>query len=354
MPEEKKQVNKTQKAKGADKPKRDETGQPLKIDKLRFSPAPHLRDKDNIPKIMWSVVIAMIPATLFGIYFFGFHAVKVIIIAVISTMFFEWLGIKIFKNHGSLLDGSAMITGILLALNLPSSSPWWLVVVGGAVAMFLGKHCYGGLGNNPFNPALVARVALLIAWPAQMTTFYPAGNIFSGVDAETMATPMGVMKVEMISKGTVEAAKNISLWDMFVGNIGGSIGEVSALALIIGGLYMLYKKIITWHIPITYIGSVAVFTAIFWMINPDKYINPIFHLVGGGLLLGAIFMATDLVTTPVTAKGMIIFGLGCGIITVVIRLFGGYPEGVSFSILIMNAFTPLIDKFTLPKPFGAS
>jgi electron transport complex protein RnfD len=320
--------------------------------KIRFSAAPHLRDTDNVPRIMWGVVIAIIPATLMGIYFFGLYALKVIVLAVVSALFFEWVAIKAFKNEGSVLDGSAVVTGLLLALNLPSSSPWWLVIVGSAVALFLGKHVYGGLGNNPFNPALVARVALLIAWPAHMTSYFAPGNIFKAVDAETMATPMSIWKVELVSKGTIEQANGISLWDMFTGNIGGSLGEVSAAALLLGGLYMLFRKIITWHIPVLYIGTVGLFTSILWLIEPSKFINPLFHLLGGGLFLGAIFMATDMVTTPVTKKGMIIFGIGCGLITVIIRQWGGYPEGVSFSILIMNAFTPIIDKLTEPKPFG--
>jgi electron transport complex protein RnfD len=349
MPEEKKQAKA---AHGKPAVKAEAEKQIPKFSGLRFSAAPHLRDKDNIPKIMWGVVLAMLPTTLAGVYFFGFYAARVVVIAVISVLFFEWLGIKMFKNHGHVMDGSALITGILLALNLPSSSPWWLIVVGGGVAMFLGKHCYGGLGYNPFNPALVARVALLIAWPAHMTTFYKAGNIFDKVDAETMATPMSLMKVEMVTSGTVAAANDIPLWDLFLGNVGGSLGEVSGLALVIGGLYLLFRKIITWHIPASYIGSVLLMTGIFWLIDPSKYINPIFHIVAGGLLLGALFMATDMVTTPVTPVGMLIFGVGCGVITVVIRLFGGYPEGVSFSILIMNSLTPLIDKYTQPKPFG--
>jgi electron transport complex protein RnfD len=334
-------------------PAADKGAEKLLKERLYFSPAPHIRDNDNVSKIMWSVVAALVPATLFGIYFFGLFALRVILIAIASTMFFEWAGMKFFKNHGSLGDGSAVITGILLALNLPSSSPWWMVVVGGFVAMIIAKQCYGGLGFNPFNPALVARVALLIAWPSRMTTFWGPGNVFSKVDAVSMPTPMGIWKVEMISKGTVNGAGQISLWDMFVGNIGGSIGEVSALALLIGGLFMLYRKIITWHIPAAYIGTVAIMTTAFWIYNPHKYINPLFHIFGGGLMLGAIFMATDMVTSPVTKKGMIVFGIGCGILTFVIRMFGGYPEGVSFSILIMNAFTPLIEKFTEPKPFGA-
>ncbi len=346
MPEEKKQVKK------AEAPKADAEMAPV-LERLRFSPAPHLRDKDNISRIMWSVVLAMVPATLAGVYFFGWYAIRVIVLSVVSALVFEWLGIKMFKNHGSVMDGSALVTGILLALNLPSSSPWWLVVIGGGVAMLLGKHCYGGLGYNPFNPALVSRVALLIAWPSYMTTFYKAGSILDKVDAETMATPLSVMKVEMMSKGTIEAAQNIPLWDIFVGNIAGSLGEVSGLALLIGGIYLMLRKVITWHVPVSYIGSVFLMTGIFWMIDPTTYINPLFHIVGGGLLLGAFFMATDMVTTPVTPTGMLIFGVGCGVITVVIRLFGGYPEGVSFSILIMNSLTPLIDKYTQPKPFGA-
>lgn len=332
----------------------DKSAEKLIKEKLYFSSAPHLRDKDNISRIMWSVIVALVPASLFGVYFFGLYALQVILIAVASSLFFEWAGMKFFKNHGSLGDGSAVVTGLLLALNLPSSSPWWMVVVGSFVAMIIAKQCYGGLGYNPFNPALVARVALLIAWPSRMTTFWAPGNILDKVDAVSMPTPMGVWKVEMISKGTVEAANQISLWDMFVGNIGGSIGEVSALALIIGGLFMFFKKIITWHIPVAYIATVAAITTAFWISDPNKYINPLFHIFGGGLMLGAIFMATDMVTSPVTKKGMIAFGIGCGILTVVIRMFGGYPEGVSFSILIMNAFAPLIEKFTEPKPFGAT
>lgn len=331
----------------------DKKAEKLLKEKLYFTSAPHLRDKDNINKIMWTVVAALVPTSLFGIYFFGLYALKVILIAVASSLFFEWAGMRFFKNHGSLGDGSAVVTGLLLALNLPSSSPWWMVVVGSFIAMIIAKQSYGGLGFNPFNPALVARVALLIAWPSRMTTFWAPGNIFNKVDAVSMPTPMGVWKVEMISKGTIEGAKQISLSDMFIGNIGGSIGEVSALALLLGGLFMLYKKVITWHIPVAYIGTVAVMTSAFWLSDPHKYINPLFHIFGGGLMLGAIFMATDMVTSPVTKKGMIIFGIGCGVLTVIIRMFGGYPEGVSFSILIMNAFAPLVEKFTEPKPFGA-
>lgn len=351
MPEKKQVESSAPAAKPA--PAADKSTEKLLKERLYFSPAPHLRDSDNVSKIMWSVVAALVPATLFGVYFFGLYALRVILIAVASNLFFEWAGMKFFKNPGKLGDGSAVITGILLALNLPSSSPWWMVVVGSFVAMIIAKQCYGGLGFNPFNPALVARVALLIAWPSRMTTFWTPGNIFSKVDAVSMPTPMGIWKVEMISKGTVHGAQQISLWDMFVGNIGGSIGEVSALALIIGGLFMIFRKVITWHIPVTYIGTVAVMTSAFWISDPHKYINPLFHIFGGGLMLGAIFMATDMVTSPVTKKGMVVFGIGCGILTVLIRMFGGYPEGVSFSILIMNAFTPLIEKFTEPKPFGA-
>jgi electron transport complex protein RnfD len=351
MPEEKKQVSTKPAAAPEKTQEREEKAIALKP--LRFSAAPHLRDADNIPKIMWDVVIATLPAVLAGVYFFGFYAVKVLLITTVSALFFDWAGMKMFGNRGSIFDGSAVVTGILLAMNLPSSSPWWLCVIGGGIAMILGKQCFGGLGNNPFNPALVSRIALLIAWPSAMTTFYKAGNIFGQVTAVTEPTPMGVMKVEMVSNGTVVAAKGISILDMFVGNIGGSLGEVSGLALVIGGIYLLLRKRITWHVPFVYVSTVFLMTGLFYLINPDKYISPVFHVVGGGLLLGAIFMATDMVTTPVTKSGMVIFGIGCGIITVIIRLFGSYPEGVSFSILFMNALTPLIDKMTVPKPFGA-
>ncbi|MCD6452377.1 MAG: RnfABCDGE type electron transport complex subunit D [Acidobacteria bacterium] len=321
---------------------------------LKFSASPHILAPEDVPKIMRGVVWALLPAGFASIYFFGFSALSVILISVAATLFFEYIFLRIFGNKGSIADGSALVTGILLAYNLPPGSPWWLVVVGAFIAVLLGKQVYGGLGYNIFNPALVARVFLLIAWPVQMTTWIlPRPPFPKGAEAVTGATPLGVLKTEFFTKGTIGAAKAIHLSDLFYGKVGGSLGEVSALALLIGGGYLLYRKIISWHIPVAYVGTVFLMTGIFWLVNPDKYINPVFHILAGGLMLGALFMATDMVTSPVTSKGKLIFGVGCGIITVVIRLFGSYPEGVSYSILVMNAFTPLIDRYTKPKTFGA-
>jgi electron transport complex protein RnfD len=217
----------------------------------------------------------------------------------------------------------------------------------------LGKQIYGGLGHNPFNPVLVARVILLISFPVQMTTWWqPKSSFFGTADVVTTATPLGAMKTHLMLEGSLDGFGMGRLIDPLIGTIGGCIGEVSVIALALGGLYLLARKVISWHIPGAFLGTVFVATALLWWINPDRFINPIFHLFTGGLFLGAIYMATDLVTSPVTKSGMLLFGVGCGFITVIIRVFGGYPEGVSFSILMMNAATPLIDRFTAPKPFG--
>lgn len=321
-------------------------------DKYTLSTSPHIRNDESIPKIMFGVVLSLIPATLIGIYFFGWDALRVVLICVLGAVFTEYLFQKSTGQKISIFDGSAVVTGLLLALNLPSSSPWWMVLFGAVIAIILGKQIFGGLGQNPFNPALVARVVLLISWPVQMTTWLKPTPLGSGLDAITAATPLGILKTEVLVSGKIGAAAQITLLDTFIGNIGGCIGEISAAALLIGGIYLLYKGYITWHIPVSFVATVAVISGLFWIINPDKYINPMFHILTGGLLLGAIFMATDMVTTPVTPKGMLIFGVGCGLITVIIRLFGGYPEGVSFSILLMNAVTPLIDRYVRPKRFG--
>ena len=253
----------------------------------------------------------------------------------------------------TIFDGSAMVTGILLALNLPPTVPWWLVVVGSTIAIVIGKQIYGGLGYNPFNPALVARVVLLISFPVQMTTWVKPSPLFSGaVDVMTTATPLGTMKTHLMVKGTLEGFTMGELWNPFVGNIGGCIGETSVIALLVGAGFLLYRGYITWHIPVTFVGMVFILSGLFWLINPDQYVAPLFHILTGGLMLGAFYMATDMVTSPVTNRGMMVFGAGCGVITIVIRLFGGYPEGVSYSILLMNAATPLIDRYMRPKTFG--
>jgi len=267
------------------------------------------------------------------------------------TEVFEMLFLKIrgSKNvMSTAFDGSAMVTGLLLAMNLPSTSPWWMCVIGAFVAMLFGKHIFGGLGHNPFNPALIARVFLLLAFPTLMTRW----TVGMHADVITAATPLGMLKTEGLA-----SVANIDMLKLFIGLPvpgigGGSIGEISELAILIGGLILIFTKLIPFFIPLIYIGVVFVFTWIFNLINPAQYASPVFHMVTGGLFLGAFFMATDMVTTPITKKGKVIYAFGCGVVTSLIRLFGAYPEGVSFAILIMEALTPTIDKFTKNKKFG--
>jgi electron transport complex protein RnfD len=320
---------------------------------LTVSGSPHIHKDLSVKKIMYSVVIALLPAIAASVYFFGYGAVQLILVSVISCVLFEYLIQRfLIKAKTTITDGSAVITGILLAFNVPSSLPIWEMIIGAFVAIGIAKMSFGGLGKNPFNPALVGRVFLLISFPVDMTR-WPTTRI-SNIDALTGATPLGIVK-EGLEKGNVVSGlmqKIPDYLDLFLGNCGGCLGEVSAIALIIGAIYLLIKKIISWHTPVAYIGTVLVFTGILWLINPEQFIDPLFHLLAGGLILGALFMATDMVTSPMTGKGMLIFGLGCGVITVLIRIFGDYPEGVSFSILIMNAFVPLIDRAFKPKKFG--
>ena len=314
------------------------------IDELSISTGPHVFTVTDTPRIMYGVIIALIPASAMGIYLFGWGALKVIVISMLAAIITEGGVQRLMGREVSMLDGSAALTGLLLALNLPPSSPWWMVLVGAVIAITIGKQIYGGLGHNPFNPALVARVVLLVSWPVQMTRWIAP---LSYPDSVSAATPLGILKADGIAK-----LGGIRLFDLFIGNVGGCIGEVSAIALLIGLLFLLWKGYVTWHIPISYMGTVFVFTGIFWMAHPQKYANPLFHLLAGGLVLGSCFMATDYVTSPMTPKGQIIFGIGCGLITCIIRLFGGYPEGVSFAILLMNAAAPLIDQYTRPKRYG--
>ena len=316
------------------------------MEKLIISPAPHIHSGDTISKNMLNVIIALTPTLLAGFYFFGIGAIFVTLTAVVSCVIFEFLIQKyIIKGAITVFDGSAALTGMLLALNLPSNIPVWIVVIGSLVAIGLAKMSFGGLGNNPFNPALVARVFLLISFPVQMTS-WPKPNPLSlqYLDAETAATPLAMMKGHF---GSVP-----SDMDLFLGNMGGSLGEVSALAILLGLVYLLIRKTITWHIPISILVTVFVFTGLMHLHNPETYSPPLLHLLTGGLMLGAVFMATDYVTSPMTTRGMILYGIGIGIITVVIRVFAAYPEGVSFAILIMNAFTPLINIYIKPKRFG--
>jgi len=319
---------------------------------LTVSPSPHIHSSESTRKIMYRVVYAMIPALIWSVFVFGIDALRVTLIAVVACLAIEYLIQKyLMKVKPTVTDGSALITGILLAFNVPANLPWWIIIIGALAAMGIGKLSFGGLGTNIFNPALVGRVFLLISFPVQMTS-WPV-NIQSDVDGVTAATPLGLLK-EGIQNGTPvsQIAGLPQLNDMLLGNIGGSLGEISAVLLILGGLYMLWKKVITWHIPISIILSVAVISGIFWMIDPEMYVNPGYHILTGGLMLGAIYMATDMVSSPMTAKGQIIYGVGIGVITISIRLFGAYPEGISFAILIMNAVTPLLNYYIKPKRFG--
>ncbi len=325
---------------------------------LTVSGSPHVHGDSSVKNIMYTVVIAMVPAMLVSVYFFGLDALRVLLISSLACMFFEWLIQKyLIKGPVTIGDGSALVTGILLAFNVPSNLPIWIILVGAFVSIGMAKMSFGGLGKNPFNPALVGRVFLLISFPVQMTSWPEPkllfGNMVSYPDAMAGATPLGFLK-EGLKNNTVPEmmAKMPDLMMDFIGFIGGSLGEVSAIALLLGAIYMLAKKVITWQIPTAYIGSVVVFTGILWLINPDMYVDPIFHVLTGGLILGAFFMATDMVSSPVSPWAQIVFGIGCGVITILIRIWGSYPEGVSFAILIMNAFTPLLNRWMKPKRFG--
>ncbi|GAB6394886.1 MAG: electron transport complex subunit D [Bacteroidales bacterium] len=314
--------------------------------KLIISPSPHIHGGDSISKNMYGVVIALIPAFLVSLYWFGLGALIVTAVSVLSCVLIEYLIQRfLLKSKPSIKDGSAILTGVLLAFNVPSNLPVWIIIIGALAAIGIGKMPFGGLGNNIFNPALVGRVFLLISFPAQMTTWPLPGKLpTTYTDGETGAT--------LLSLINESAAPLPSYADMLLGNMGGSLGEVSAVALLLGFAYLLIRKIITWHIPVAVTGAVAVFTGIMYLIDPAAYANPLVHLLSGGLLLGAIFMATDYVTSPMSKKGMLIYGAGIGLLTSLIRLFGSYPEGVSFAILIMNAFTPLINNYIKPKRFG--
>jgi Na+-translocating ferredoxin:NAD+ oxidoreductase subunit D len=323
---------------------------------LNISPSPHIHGKETTRKLMFSVVLALMPALFASIFYFGTGAIIVTATSVISCLGFEYLIQRyILKKPVSITDGSALVTGLLLAFNLPSNIPVFIIVIGSLVAIGIAKMTFGGLGNNPFNPALVGRVFMLISFPVQMTSWpVPAGFSTGYTDAITGATPLAIIKEGLKNGESLSELmeKVPTTVHMFLGKMGGSIGEVAAIALLIGFAYLLIKKIITWHIPVSIIGSMTIFTTILWLINPEKNADPMFHLLAGGVLLGAIFMATDYVTSPMNPKSMVIYGCGIGILTVIIRVWGAYPEGVSFAILIMNAFVPLMNRYIKPKHFG--
>ena len=299
---------------------------------------------------MWDVNIALLPIFIVSLIFFGLDALFVSLVSVFCCLLFQWLIEKfLLKQPTTITDGSAVITGLLLAFNVPSNLPLWIVAIGAFVAIAIGKMTFGGLGKNPFNPALVGRVFLLIAYPAQMTSF-PQPAVGEYVDALAGATPLAALKAQAVAAG------DVNLLNMFAGVMPGSMGEIAAAALLAGGLYMLWRRVITWHIPVAVLGSMAAFAFVVALaqggVSSLMYELPAFHLLAGGAMLGAIFMATDYVTSPMNPKGMIIYGIGIGLITMVIRQWGAYPEGMSFAILLMNAVTPLINKYVKPKRFG--
>jgi len=307
---------------------------------LKVSYAPFVRSSDTIEKVMYNVAIALAPAALLSIYFFGWRALIVQVAAIASSIFFEWASDFIRKKETSCLDGSAFVTGLLVALNVPSNLPIWMVILGSFVAIVVSKQLFGGIGFNIFNPALVARVFLLISFPAEMTSW----PVPFALDMETAASPLGMLKTDGL-----QAIAGLDLFHATTGQIPGSLGETSVIALLIGVVWLLIKRYITLTIPLTFIASTFAFTGIFYLIDPTTYASPIFHLLTGGLILGAFFMATDMVTSPLAIRGQLIFGIGCGLLTAIIRLWGGYPEGVSFAILIMNAFVPLLDDWDMNK-----
>ena len=301
---------------------------------LQVSSSPHIRSEATTRRIMLDVLIALLPAAFAGIYFFGLNAALLIAVTVLSSVAFEYLMRKVLKRSNTISDLSAAVTGLLLALNLPPDLPVWMAIVGSLFAIVIVKQLFGGLGQNFVNPALAARAFLLVSYGTKMTTW--TQPLAAEVDVISYATPLGVLK---------EGGELPGLLNMFLGRIGGSLGETSALALIIGGVYLLVRGVISWHIPVIYVGTVAVIALI-------AGANPFYYVLAGGLLLGAIFMATDYTTSPMTKKGVIIYALGCGALTMLFRLYTNMPEGVSYAILLMNVTVPLIDRYTKPKRFG--
>lgn len=324
--------------------------------KFIVAPAPHMHNPHSTQSLMRDVIIALLPALAVSAWVYGLGVLMVTAIAIVSCVVFEYIFQRLFLGgRQTITNLSAIVTGLLLAFNLPTSIPWWIIVVGALVAIGVGKMTYGGLGKNPFNPALVGRVFLLIAYPVQMTSFAQP-SVSGYVDAMSGATPLASVKALAADGSLAESLGSVDLSNMFIGMMPGSMGEIAAVALILGGLYMLWRKVITWHIPVSILLTMAIFAFAAVLLSGEKgavlYEFPAFHLLAGGALLGAIFMATDYVTSPMTHKAMVIYGIGIGLITMVIRLWGAYPEGMSFAILIMNAVTPLLNKYIKPRRFG--
>ncbi len=309
--------------------------------------SPHFKDKDSVPKIMYAVIISLIPAVGTSLYFFRLRALLLLLSCVVACLATEAIFLLLRKRSlRPLLDGSAIITGLLLALTLPPSLSLEMAVIGSVIAIAIGKQVFGGLGYNIFNPALVGRAFLQTAFPVAMTTWIPPA--LEKINTATYATPLGALKFQdAVAQGILAPLKAL-----FFGNTGGCLGETSALALLIGGLFLLFRRVIDWRIPLGIILSLTVFTGIFWVSNPGKYASPLFHILAGGLLLGAFFMATDMVTSPITPRGTWIYAVGIGIVVALVRLFGGFPEGVMYSILFMNTFVPLLNRYTRPRILG--
>jgi Na+-translocating ferredoxin:NAD+ oxidoreductase subunit D len=345
---------------------------------LTLSSAPHVKSQESVSSIMWLVVAALTPAAAYSVYIFGINSLILLVSAILGAVAAEVAYEYAMKKRLTGTDGSAVITGLLVAMNVPPGAPVWMVVIGSFFAIIIVKQLFGGLGFNIFNPALAARAFMIASWPVHMTTGwfnFDKSNVFIRdvknsmgfapelFDAITQATPLTALKegpkiFEEMKIGVDQLYSFVFSADkikpLFFGSIGGVVGETSAILLLLGGAFLLWKRVITWHIPVAYMGTVAGLAFIYYLISgvPNVHIAVLFHLLSGGLILGAFFMATDMVTSPVTNKGMIIFGAGCGLITFIIRIWGGYPEGVSYSILLMNAVTPLIDRYIKPRIFG--
>lgn len=316
--------------------------------------SPHIRSDVTVNKIMWTVTISLLPAFVMGVYYFGPRAVYVTALCIVGSLFSEYLVEKMTGRELTLGDGSAFLTGLLLGMNMPASVPFYIPLVSSFVAVAITKQLFGGLGYNIFNPALIGRAFALITWPRAMTTWMEPTAKFVALDAKTTATPLGILKEEGVHKLLEVFGDKMNLYtQLLVGHRAGSLGEVSAIAIIIGGLFLIYKRYITWHIPVSFLATVGVFAWIFGGKEGLFTGDPIVHLLSGGLMLGAFFMATDYVTCPSIKKGQVIFGIGCGLLTILIRLKAGYPEGVMFAILLMNCFSPLIDRNLKSKVFGA-
>ncbi|MDI3522181.1 MAG: H+/Na+-translocating ferredoxin:NAD+ oxidoreductase subunit [Bacillota bacterium] len=312
------------------------------LEKLVVASSPHIRAEETVDKLMWQVLVALLPAAVVSVYFFGFRSLVLMAVGVASAVLTEALVQKALGKEVTVADGSAAVTGLLLAFNVPADAPWWLVAIGAAFAIAVVKQTFGGLGANFVNPALAARAFMLAAWPQHMTGKFPVP-----LDSVTAATPLAILK------GTAAGTLPSHL-DLFIGNVGGVLGETSALALLVGGVYLIWQKVIDWRTPVSFIGTVALLTWVFGGKGGLLTGDPLYHVLAGGLILGAFFMATDYVTSPITPKGRLIFGIGCGFITVLIRLWGGYPEGVSYSILLMNLVVPFIDRWAVPRVYGVS